>query len=247
MSDVPKRRFWIWSICLLIVVVSAPIVFVIRVARQPSEPFISVSVVRTNMYERFGFPDKFIIEVSNKMSFNVNYWIEEQMLPSAEWISWGGHSLAGHSQNRLGYPAPTEGFRICVLYQRQLKPIEKTVLDKMPWLKKHYPFIRLRCSSIYDVQVSSETKQQPQGFKIIMKTLLAITAAASLLVGCATSSVHHAEQWEYQVKHFPPTNDNPTNQIAKASESFLNDMGKDGWIFIEKDEAGWHYFKRVKR
>jgi len=86
-----------------------------------------------------------------------------------------------------------------------------------------------------------------------MKTLLIITALASLLVGCATSSVHHTEQWEYKVtasplKGFNQANEafNPENR-RKTSESFLNDMGKDGWIFIEKDESGWHYFKRVKR
>jgi len=73
-----------------------------------------------------------------------------------------------------------------------------------------------------------------------MKALLIITALASLLVGCATSSVHHAEQWEYRVKT-NPDRDSPNKNI----EPFLNDMAKEGWIFMQRDDSGNFYFKRV--
>ena len=84
------------------------------------------------------------------MSFNVNYWIESHTSRSAKWTSWGAQSLAGHSQKSHGYIGSTEELRVCVMYQRQLKPIEKAILNKLPWLKRHYPFVRLRCSSLYE-------------------------------------------------------------------------------------------------
>jgi len=42
------------------------------------------------------------------------------------------------------------------MYQRQLKPIEKTILDNFPALKQYYPFVRLRCSSIYEWKGTDE-------------------------------------------------------------------------------------------
>ena len=62
-----------------------------------------------------------------------------------------------------------------------------------------------------------------------MKSLLVITAAALLLVGCATSSVQYAAQWEYKVKT-NPDRDSPNKNV----EPFLNDMAKEGWLFITK-------------
>jgi hypothetical protein len=91
-----------------------------------------------------------------------------------------------------------------------------------------------------------------------MKILLAITVTAWLLVGCATSSLHHTE-WEYKIAAPPSQGSsygNRANQAEagqalenrrKVREEFLNDMGRDGWILVEKDEAGWYYFKRAKR
>jgi len=50
-------------------------------------------------------------------------------------------------------------------HERELKPIERSVFNKLPWLKKHYPFHRPHTFTIYgpvsDVQVSNETKQIP--------------------------------------------------------------------------------------
>ena len=86
-----------------------------------------------------------------------------------------------------------------------------------------------------------------------MKVLLIITVVASLFVGCATSSVQHGEQWEYKVAVPPSLGLNQANQapdvkqMGKNMEAFLNDMGKDGWILVQRAESGWYYFKRAKR
>ena len=85
-----------------------------------------------------------------------------------------------------------------------------------------------------------------------MKTLLIITAATLLLIGCDTSP-RHTEQWEYKIAYPPLQGFNQANVVPniennrKTSEAFLNDMGKDGWILVERDDSGAYYFKRVKR
>jgi hypothetical protein len=60
---------------------------------------------------------------------------------------------------------PPEGARLSIGYERQLKPIEILILNKIPWLKQHYPFHRRRAFAFYEpvteVHVSSEPKQQP--------------------------------------------------------------------------------------
>ena len=57
-----------------------------------------------------------------------------------------------------------------------------------------------------------------------------------LFTGCCATRL--GKQWEYKVAE-PPGNPNNTRQ---AIEPFLNDMAKDGWMFIEKDSTGWYYF-----
>jgi ABC-type phosphate/phosphonate transport system substrate-binding protein len=71
--------------------------------------------------------------------------------------------------------------------------------------------------------------------------MAAALAAIILFAGCCTA--RRATQWEYKVAE-PQTNPNNTRQ---ALEPFLNDMAKDGWIFIERDNTGWCYFKRPKQ
>lgn len=61
-----------------------------------------------------------------------------------------------------------------------------------------------------------------------------------LVTGCCAT--RQASQWEYKVAE-PAGNSNNTRQ---ALEPFLNDMAKDGWIFIQRDATGWCYFKRLK-
>ncbi len=175
------RRFRFWAICLLIVVVSACIVFVIEVGKESSEPFISANIVhRENLV---GDAQLISIEVSNKMSFNVNYSIvvevkEKVVSGTSGMIARGvsgtylygftnmlDYSITGHAQKREVIMGPSDGARWTVYYLRQLKPIEISILKNFPWLTKHYPFNRRRSFIIYEpvtnVQVSSESKQQP--------------------------------------------------------------------------------------
>jgi hypothetical protein len=167
-----NRRFRIWGACL-IVLLSAFTLFVTHVASRPSEPFVSVRFGQTNLS---GTP-VFSIEVSNRMSFNVDYFIVAEELRSETGVTkngWlygtyrgtyrTGYSITGHAQKREALIGPSKGATWTVSFQRQLKPIEVSVLNKLPWLKKHYPFQRRRSFLVYaisDVQVSSETKQQP--------------------------------------------------------------------------------------
>ena len=101
------RRFQIWSICLLVLIIlSTLIAFLAQTARRPSEKFVSVSFVRTNV---FGTAIPAIsIELSNRMSFNLNYWIVPEvdgnratLLTSVViYRTYSGNSLTAHSQRR---------------------------------------------------------------------------------------------------------------------------------------------------
>jgi hypothetical protein len=71
-----------------------------------------------------------------------------------------------------------------------------------------------------------------------MKTLLIITAAASLLAGCATSG-HHTEQWEYKTAL-------DDNTRSETPEVFLNNLGKEGWMLVQHDSNGRYFFKRPR-
>jgi hypothetical protein len=67
--------------------------------------------------------------------------------------------------------------------------------------------------------------------------LLSITTSTFLLAGCCTG--RHTTQWEYKIA---PAD----NYRAEAPETFLNALGKDGWILVEKDSSGSYIFKRAK-
>jgi uncharacterized lipoprotein YajG len=73
-----------------------------------------------------------------------------------------------------------------------------------------------------------------------LKYLLLIMAGSVLLAGCSTTP--DATQWEYKLAS-PSGNQQNTAEVIRP---FLNDMAKDGWIFVEKDAGGWFYFKRLK-
>src|SRR5690242_4940398 len=104
-KDALKTRcFRIWGICLLLFVIVL-VCIVVRVARTPSEAFISVNFATHTFY---GMPN-ISIEASNRMPFNVFCWIEPEKLSSGEWMNtalWGGNtvplrlrfSLAAHSK-----------------------------------------------------------------------------------------------------------------------------------------------------
>jgi hypothetical protein len=71
--------------------------------------------------------------------------------------------------------------------------------------------------------------------------LLVIIASSVLLAGCCSAG--HSNHWEYKVASPGGSQQN----LGKVIEPFLNEMAKDGWIFIQRDEVGHFYFKRVKR
>jgi len=76
------RPFRIWSICLLLFFIVLAYA-VVRVARRHVEPFVSVNFDSQTFY---GIPG-ISIEVSNRMSFIVNCWIEPETLSSGKWVS----------------------------------------------------------------------------------------------------------------------------------------------------------------
>src|SRR5215510_6196243 len=73
------RHFRIWSVCLLIVLLSAFIMFVGRLASRSSEPWVSVNFTVTTNYldgEAVTYNESMItMQVSNSMSFDVAYLI----------------------------------------------------------------------------------------------------------------------------------------------------------------------------
>jgi len=77
-------------------------------------------------------------------------------------------------------------------------------------------------------------------------SLIFVAICSLFLAGCCTSP-HHVE-CEYKVVRNPHTlaaDANP-NEIVKSREAFLNDLGKDGWILVTKDD-GAYYFIRAKK
>jgi hypothetical protein len=66
-----------------------------------------------------------------------------------------------------------------------------------------------------------------------LKQLFLIGATSLLLAGCCTT--HHVTQWEYKVVR--------QNRVglayadfAKTQESLMNDLAKDGWIFVSQSD-----------
>jgi hypothetical protein len=92
---------------------------------------------------------------------------------------------------------------------------------------------------------------------MVMKKSITLIFAAGifLLAGCCTTP--HVTRWEYKVTIPPPLpgDTNPPNlskmqllmetdrKWRENQQTFLNDLGKDGWVLINEDE-GTFYFKR---
>ena len=85
------------------------------------------------------------------------------------------------------------------------------------------------------------------------KTITLIFAASTLLfAGCCTTA--HYAKWEYKVVKKPYVQIGTTGMkvseveklTAQNGEAYLNEFGKDGWIYI-KDEDGYYYFIRLVR
>ena len=166
LKALPKVRFRAWGICVFIAVLLVSILFVGRVARQAPKPYVSVRFGSTNF---FGFP-AISIEVSNKMSFNVNCSIEPQVLLSRNWMCAAGwYEQFHHPPGYISFLRPEsiqtshiplkqqheeplylEGVRVRVSFERALKPVETSVLNKMPWVKSYYPFNPRRSSFLLE-------------------------------------------------------------------------------------------------
>jgi hypothetical protein len=59
-----------------------------------------------------------------------------------------------------------------------------------------------------------------------------------------------ATQWEYKVAYAPGVgnaNIPPDAKFYEAQEALLNDLAKDGWVFVAKGSDGAFIFKRPKR
>jgi hypothetical protein len=74
--------------------------------------------------------------------------------------------------------------------------------------------------------------------------LFIIWASSLLLAGCCTA--HHVTQWEYKVVQTPPfkfTQGETPTEWRKDQEALMNDLGKDGWVFVSQSDQVL-YFKR---
>lgn len=74
--------------------------------------------------------------------------------------------------------------------------------------------------------------------KTNFKQLLIIGTGCLLLAGCCTT--HHVTKYEYKVVHFADADQ--SNWMPKQ-ESYLNEIGKDGWILVNVSDQ-YYYFKR---
>ena len=175
-----SRRFRIWSICLLIVIIGSAF-FLLYKASRPSEPWVSVNfIVTTNYVEESNIDSDEVsnnvsivtIQVSNRMSFNVECLILADVLRRGPepygTVLVGGqlYSIGARSQRsevlRLRYWTGNEPARWRIQYGRQLYSVERALLNKIPWpwLKSHYPFYRWHTSALnepkLDFQVSGK-------------------------------------------------------------------------------------------
>lgn len=84
--------------------------------------------------------------------------------------------------------------------------------------------------------------------KTNIKQLLIIGASGFLLAGCCTT--HHSAQWEYKVVQDAigrgGANEARAQRWEKNQEALMNDLGKDGWIFVSHSD-GILYFKRTAK
>lgn len=77
-----------------------------------------------------------------------------------------------------------------------------------------------------------------------IKHLLITAATVSLLAGCSTT--HQPTQWEYKVvqsNSWKPDVYKTGEDWRKGQEALMNEMGKDGWIFVTESDNNL-YFKR---
>lgn len=75
-----------------------------------------------------------------------------------------------------------------------------------------------------------------------IRQLFIIGAGVFLLAGCCTT--HHVTTWEYKVVPVvTPAGTEWQKNEQKKEEALMNDLGKEGWIFVSKSDP-YLYFKR---
>jgi hypothetical protein len=78
--------------------------------------------------------------------------------------------------------------------------------------------------------------------KTTIRQLLIIGASVFLLAGCCIT--HHVTRWEYKVVPVVTPAGPAWQQDQELKEAALmNDLGKEGWIFVNKSDP-FLYFKR---
>jgi len=80
-----------------------------------------------------------------------------------------------------------------------------------------------------------------------MKKSIALVFVASTLIlaGCCTPI--HAAKWEYKVAeapHPPPSSGASPEDWRDRQQTFLNDLGKDGWVLVNETDGRVFYFIR---
>jgi hypothetical protein len=81
-----------------------------------------------------------------------------------------------------------------------------------------------------------------------MKKNIALIFAASalLLAGCCTTP--HAVKWEYKVTSAPhgPYGTTSPQENRDLQQTFLNDLGKDGWVLIDERDGTFYLVRLIK-
>ena len=78
-----------------------------------------------------------------------------------------------------------------------------------------------------------------------MKKFMVLVLVASVLVLAGCCSMHHAAKWEYKVVAGPhlPEGSGP-EALHEAQQTFLNDLGKDGWVLMSETDGKVFYLMR---
>jgi hypothetical protein len=74
-----------------------------------------------------------------------------------------------------------------------------------------------------------------------LKQLFIIGAGSLLLAGCCTT--RHVAKWEYKVVPVAPSSGSNPPEFRQGQEALMNELGKEGWIFVSESD-GYNYFKR---
>jgi hypothetical protein len=79
--------------------------------------------------------------------------------------------------------------------------------------------------------------------KTNLKQLFIIGASSFILAGCCTTN--HVTQWEYKVVNVSRVGLTQT-EWQKKQEALMNDLGKDGWIFVDQSDTTLNFKRHAK-